>query len=628
MARVRVLGPRAQLADVVRELQDVGLLHLAEPRPNVELHPHVLTPRQERHAKYMRRMLEDLHVALGLLETGLSPRLSQDVMHPSVERLAEWAKLAQRVRRELVRLDSEQRSLEEERQLLEKYRHLFSAFEPLLNRDRPTAHFQQYYLMLSAGREQAVTELRAGLQRLMGSGFELFAQPIPTGETAILLLVPRTAVDQVDGLLQAADVQELQVPGEYQRHSVGDAIKAMRTRLEAIPDALQVLAEQRAALRTRRSELEVMRASVHDSLLELSAASRAAVTQRAFVLEGWLPAQAIASVESRLLKRFGQEVVVEHVATEEWSRADAPVVLSNPRLFRPFEAITRMVPLPRYGTIDPTPFVAIFFPMFYGVVLGDIGYGLLLAGVALVIRWRTTPDSLLRSVAEIAGACALFAVVFGVVYGEFLGDLGHRWFGLKPVVFGREEAFVPFLALAVALGVVHVLLGLSLSVISSFRQGSRREVVGRGAATIMVVLIVIALLAAVEVLPPKLLTPSAVGVLIAFPILVIAEGLIGAIELLSTLGNILSYARIMAVGTASVMMAVVANRMVGAVGSIAVGLLFALLFHLVNFALGVFSPTIHMLRLHYVEFFGKFYSPGGTQYQPFGHWHADGVRAR
>ena len=89
--------------------------------------------------------------------------------------------------------------------------------------------------------------------------------------------------------------------------------------------------------------------------------------------------------------------------------------------------------------------------------------------------------------------------------------------------------------------------------------------------------------------------------------------------LFRSFGNVLSYARIMAIGTASVMLAIVANQMVGAVGSTTVGLVFALLFHLVNFAIGLFSPAIHALRLHYVEFFGKFYSPGGTPYQPFGH---------
>ena len=143
---------------------------------------------------------------------------------------------------------------------------------------------------------------------------------------------------------------------------------------------------------------------------------------------------------------------------------------------------------------------------------------------------------------------------------------------------------------------------------------------GRGISALMIVLVVLALLAAVDVLPRRFFSPAVIGLLVAFPVLVILEGLVAPIELLATLGNILSYARIMALGVASVMLAVVANRMVGAIGSVAVGILFALLFHLVNFAIAMFSPTIHALRLHYVEFFGKFYSPGGVRYQPFGHW--------
>ena len=93
------------------------------------------------------------------------------------------------------------------------------------------------------------------------------------------------------------------------------------------------------------------------------------------------------------------------------------------------------------------------------------------------------------------------------------------------------------------------------------------------------------------------------------------------IELVGNFGQILSYVRIMALGMASLMLAVVANRMLGTMGSVLVGVLFALLFHLVNFAIGMFSPTIHALRLHYVEFFGRFLSPGGTTYRPLMHWH-------
>jgi V/A-type H+/Na+-transporting ATPase subunit I len=251
-------------------------------------------------------------------------------------------------------------------------------------------------------------------------------------------------------------------------------------------------------------------------------------------------------------------------------------------------------------------------------MVGDIGYGLLLAALALPARARSRPGTLWRSVSEIAGACAVFTVVAGVLYGELFGDLGRRWLGMKALVFDREEAMIPFLVLAVSLGAVHVILGLLLGVAATIRRHPR-QALGRGISAFMIVAIVVGLLAVVEVLPGGLFTPAVIALLAAFPVLILAEGIVAPIELLSTLGNILSYARIMALGVASVMFAVVANRMVGAMGSAAVGIMFALLFHLVNFAIALFSPTIHALRLHYVEFFGKFYSPGGVRYAPFGH---------
>jgi V/A-type H+-transporting ATPase subunit I len=340
------------------------------------------------------------------------------------------------------------------------------------------------------------------------------------------------------------------------------------------------------------------------------------------VLEGFVPTSELESLRSELESRFEGTVAVERVGAERWQGDEPPVVLSNPRLFRPFETLTGLLPLPHYGTIDPTPFVAVFFPMFFGLMLGDVGYGAVLAAVALLLRLRSQKGSRLRAISEVAGACAAFSMLFGLLFGELFGDLGHRWLGLRPLAFDREEAVVPFLLLVVALGLVHVVIGLVLGVVGGFR-GNRRHSLGRGLAAVMILIIVTALLAAVGVLPHAFFTPAVVLLLVAFPVLVVLEGVVAPIEFLSTLGNVLSYARIMALGTASVMMAVVANRMVGAFGSIVVGVLFALLFHLVNFALGVFGPTVHALRLHYVEFYDKFYSPGGAEYRPLAHWHRD-----
>jgi len=311
-------------------------------------------------------------------------------------------------------------------------------------------------------------------------------------------------------------------------------------------------------------------------------------------------------------------VIVERIARERWGREDAPVVLSNPPLFRPFEALISLLPLPRYGSIDPTPFVAVFFPLIFGMMLGDVGYGFLLAAIALLVHRKAKPGSLIYKGAEIAGPCAAFAIIFGVLFGEYFGDLGTRAVGLHPILFDREKAIFATLAAAIGLGVVHVVLGLVLGAVTAGTH-DKKKALGQGTSAIMVLLVVAALLAAFNVLPARFFSPAVIALLVAFPLLIFAEGLIAPLEFLATLGNVLSYARIMAIGTASVMLAIVANQMIGAVGSTVVGLMFALLFHLVNFAIGLFSPAIQSLRLQYVEFFGKFYSPGGRRYEPFGH---------
>ncbi|HXV61149.1 MAG TPA: V-type ATPase 116kDa subunit family protein, partial [Vicinamibacteria bacterium] len=464
--------------------------------------------------------------------------------------------------------------------------------------------------------------LRTSLREVAGEGLEMRSKPVSSG-AAIVLSVPTSMAGSIETAFTRAGVQEVPVPPSYGGKSVAEAVPKLLARLQAIPAEIEELDATLDLL--RREEIpEVLGAlaAFHDRLARLETKTRARRTAHAFVLGGWVPEAERLALETELHERFEGKLAMERVGGAELAEGSVPVALENPKLFRPFEALVKFLPLPHYGTIDPTPFVAVFFPMFFGLILGDVGYGALLAILAWILHRRSEPESLLSSLAKIGGACAAFSVLFGLLYGELFGDLGHELLGMPSLWFRREEALLPFLGLALALGFVHILLGLVLGVLGALRRG-RREALGRGVAAVMIVMILIAILAAAEILPPAFFTPSIVALLVAFPLLVVAEGLLAPIELLASLSNIFSYARIMAIGTASVMMAVVANRMVGAVGSVVVGVLFALLFHLVNFVLGVFSPTIHALRLHYVEFFGKFYRPGGPDYDPLRHWATD-----
>ena len=615
MARVRILGPAAALEPVLAVLQDLEIVHLSPPRAFPGLHPVEVPGRTERAERQYRRLAAELDGlgAGGLLRPGVAGACDRTTA-------ARWARLARRVRRELVAVDRERTALEQARAALGRYEAFAAAFAGLRTRLRTDGGLRAWDLLLRP--EPVVLEgLRAALAEALGEDYELVTADLPTGEVAAVLLVPSRAAAQVEGLLVRAGVEEMPLPPGVAGRTAVEAVAGLGARRAAVGRELAALDARRQVLgREHGAELGRARASVGDLLLGLTARQLASGTAHSFVLEGWLPADGRARLAAQLERRVREPVVLEEVAHEEWAGEPAPVVLRNPRLFRPFEALTAMMPLPAYGTIDPTPFVAVFFPMFFGLVLGDVGYGLVLAIVALALRHWSRPGTLPRAVAEVAGACAAFSVAFGLAFGEFLGDLGRRWFGLHPLLFDREEELLPFLGLVLAIGLVHILLGLVIGAVNAFRGHHRRHSLGRGVAAAMVLLLLVVLLASARVLPGAFFTPAVVALLAVFPVLVVAEGLIAPLEFLSTLSSILSYARIMALGTASVMMAVVANRLVGSFGSVVVGVLFAVLFHLVNFAIGVFAPTIHGLRLHYVEFFGKFYSPGGVPYRPFGHW--------
>jgi len=609
-----MLGPKEQLQSCLGCIQDVGLVQLIEPAATEVLRPLGLNIEQAHHLRSVRKVVEDVDTALELLGvTPEPPKAAEGFPLPKA------ALIAGRTRRQLEALAEQSQGLEEERALILKFRPFFSAFRKIGDSGLDLDGIRVFYLVLREDGEQELRRMRAALRQALGDGFELLNQPSESGESAMLLAVPTADAAKAEALLSEAGVQSLSLPDQFEGEGVSATIRRMQTRLDELPEALAALERERARVaRERGRELAWIQASVRDHLATVEAMEKAVVTQRAFVLEGWVPKAAQRDLERRLGSSCGPGFEIETVSSEEWSGDTVPVVLNNPRLFRPFEAITKMMPLPKYGTVDPTPFVAVFFPMFFGIVLGDIGYGTILAAISLILRIRSQADTTLRSVSEIGLACSLFSIIFGFLYGELFGDLGHR-IGLDPLIFNREEAFFPYLGFAVALGLVHIVVGLLLGAAKMFR-GNKRRAIGKGMAAVMVVVIALALMAAFEMLPERFFTPLVITALVALPVLIIGEGILAPIEFVSTLGNVLSYARIMAVGTASVMMAVVANRMVGAFGSVVVGVLFALVFHLINFVLGVFSPTIHVLRLHYVEFFGKFYSPGGAQYRPFRHW--------
>lgn len=613
MSRVRIMGPRDRLDETLVTLQDFGRVQLDRIPGDGDLRAAATSRRVDRDRRALRRMLDDADAAIQLLAVPAGPEAA---VAPARSRLAEWARLARRCRRQAEALRAREHALADERAVLGRYQGFFDAFRVLLAELADAQHLRAYGVMLPASERARVESLADALRAELRVEVIVTSRTLQSGDIAVLIAVPVDARERMEQAFGAARIAEVPLPAGYADQSLTEAAPAILARLDEIPRLVAELLDQRRVLAERwGSELRTIRASAADLLSTAAATDLSVSTAHAFVIEGWLPRADMPRLQSMIDQRLGADLVVEELARDEWHGAAAPVVLSNPRLFKPFETLTSLMPLPAYGTIDPTPFVAVGFPMLFGMILGDVGYGLMLGALAALMLWRG--KGIWRSLGQISLACALFTVIFGVLFGEFFGTLGRALIGMQPILFDRENAIIAAIVAAVGIGLVHTMLGLVLGMLTS--RGKPRIVVSRAVQLAMMVVIVLALLSAVQVLPSRLFGPLGMVALIGFPILLFLEGIIAPIEFFSTLSSVLSYVRIMALGTASVLLAAVANDMVGVFGSVLVGVIFALLFHLVNFAMGVFSPTIHALRLHYVEFFKQFYSPGGRPYEPFRH---------
>jgi V/A-type H+-transporting ATPase subunit I len=291
---------------------------------------------------------------------------------------------------------------------------------------------------------------------------------------------------------------------------------------------------------------------------------------------------------------------------------------------RPFEPLVRFLDLPRAGSFDPTLVTTLVLPLMLGVMVGDVGYGVVLMILAILARRSLAARApALADLTWVALAGAAWSIVFGVLFGELFGDLGKRMFGDWAVWMYRPsaEALEPLLLLAVAIGAAHVVLGTAIGAWQAARFREHRTLFDKlGTLLALGGLFGVAGWAA-DQLPPGALTPALAATVVGLVLVTSLHGALGVVtgplEFMGTLGNVLSYLRLAAVGLASAHLAAVANEL-ASVGPIWLGVLVAVFFHSLNLALAAFSPTIQALRLHYVEFFGAFLVGGGRAFSPFG----------
>lgn len=622
MAKVQIIGTRDKLDRTVQTLHRAGVLQIEEKPAFVDAM--LLDETSSRLHYEITQLVARLDALLALLPKrdkipvldlqydAQSARATTDVIADVQNALAQIDAPAQTLARRRDELEADQVTLPRYAKTLRQLMPLAADLEPLRN-------YETVALLVARKFSAVIEMLREQLPAMTNNEFELVARDIESDTTAAILIFPHEHSAAIHTVLGRESITQVRLPDELANVSFKEALTTIEARLTVIPQELKTIHRQLDELSEQwRSRLAVWSAVLHDRLQELEIVERFGATQYTFVIVGWTPRTQIATLSDMLSREVGNSILLEELPLTEREREHAPVVFANPRPVKPFEFLVRLMALPRYGTIDPTPLMAIFLPIFFGMILGDVGYGALVL-LGAIYLWRKSKPGGLKSLASVIAYCSLWSIAFGFLYGEFFGTLGEE-IGMH-VFFNRGEAVIPLFAFSIALGIVQVGLGFALGIYQAIKLHQRHELLDRVAKVIALIAIFMMVAIAAQALPDAMFAPSLTLLLVGTVLLMYTIGWIGLllapIEILGTVGNILSYLRLAAIGLSSVYLAMVANKLAGIFGNLIIGAIIAALFHALNLALGILSPTIQSLRLHYVEFFSKFFEGGGEGFSPF-----------
>ena len=494
--------------------------------------------------------------------------------------------------------------------------------------------------------------------------------------TLVAIFVPADKAGEVSAVLSEHGFSETSVP--KLEGNVDSAIATLEGSIKSLEGEMAPLQKKLADMKKQYEDLML----ATDEYLSMQtrkteAPLRFAETANAFVIDGYVPSDQFARLKSELESAAGGRLEVQLIADKEADDLvekgeDVPTQMDNPSLARPYELVTRLFAIPEYKEFDPSLLIFVFFPIMFGMILGDVGYGVmtLLVLILLKKRFRTEGWQQLINIVMIG---SVWSIIFGVFYGEIFGPLGlwGRVMGQLPeaelehlksvgLYFGEgvygslgrlgplgifpmdrlaSNAVLLLIGTSIFIGVIHCSVGSILGILTELNYGEKKHAYfERLPVMLFQVFFAIALLGLVmgQMIMVYL---GAVVIVVSIVMMVMGpEGAMGLAHVPSYVSNLISYLRILAIGLASVGLAYAANQLAfyvimpmlsgGAkdsseftIPAIIVGVLVLLVVHFINFLLGILSPFMHPLRLHYVEMFTKFYSAhgGGVEYSPFGH---------
>ena len=629
MKRIQVIGPRAELGRTVDILYRAGTVHLENATllvPHAEIG---LVPVEVEEARDIGGVLSTIDAIAGTLPVVRDDPTRQAELSAAMDTRShpELVTRAREIIRDLEVTTRELSAKKSELTLsvtnLDRYAKVLDIIHPIEKELPALEGFEVTILLIQQEHSDVAGLIRQEIAAITGDRFEMISTTVDAETLAAIMVFPKSYSGQVHTFIYSVNVNEVRLPKEFAGKPFYEMYALIgESRIRAQEEIRAIDARLLALSTVWYQELVVVKKHLTDVHAELSAYANFGLSEYTFIIMGWIPKKYLKKTRRALAETFGDRVVVNELKLQAEDMEDAPVFYDNPRWVKPFEFIMQLVAAPKYREVDPSPILAIFFPLFFGIMVGDIGYGILILAIALAIRHRYAAISFAKNLADILIISSIPTIVFGFLFGEFFGDLAETMGWLHPVTllgisWNRVDAMIPMLAFAITLGVIHVFLGLAIGIRNAIIRKSRKHLMEKTGMLMMISALILLVLMLGGFVPDLFVWPVVLLMVISLPLILLGAGVFGTIEVMSTAGNILSYARLMAIGMASVILAMVANRLSGAFGIAIIGITIAILLHLLNLMLAMFSPSIHAVRLHLVEFFSKFYEGGGIVYRPF-----------
>ena len=464
-----------------------------------------------------------------------------------------------------------------------------------------------------AGEVQAVSELA-----------QLTLASADRENQYLLLICHRSALDEV--------LEKLKEHGWSRavfRDLTGTAADNDRRLEQEMEELSQRRAEQERRIAAQAGQREALKRAVDRASVEIDreeGKSRLVETQVAFFLEGWVPEERWDQLR-QALSDYPCAWEVRDPEPEEYPQV--PVQLKNNWLTRPLNMVTEMYSLPAYGSVDPNPLMAPFFILFYGIMMADMGYGLLMMLASVVVLRRMRPKGTMSHFFGLLGLCGVSTFLMGAVTGGFFGDMIPQvlkilnpestfvWFW--PPLFTPLDDTLMILVGAMALGLIQIVTGMAISFIKKIREGQILDAVWEEltwwivfaglALAVLGVTNVVIILGGVMVLVGSGWNAKGFGKVTA---------VFGSLynHVTGYFGDILSYSRLMALMLAGSVIAQVFNTLGAIPGNLVIFFIISLAGNALNFALNLLGCYVHDLRLQCLEYFGKFYQDGGKPFRP------------